>query len=112
MNYNIDVGIAENISDFFFAPRRLAERIKEKPQFLIPIVIIVLITILSNFTIKELSFQTQIDAIKETMPYVSVENLRAQYERGFLPALILLPFTTILLCAVSSGVYYGTGRIF
>ncbi|MDO5095246.1 MAG: YIP1 family protein [Peptostreptococcaceae bacterium] len=112
MNYNTDVGIAENIFDLFFAPRRLAERIKEKPQFLIPIAIIVLIAILSNFVIKELSFQAQIDAIKETTPYVSVESLRAQYERGFWLALIFAPLTVILLCAVSSGVYWGASRIF
>lgn len=112
MNYNTDVGIAENIFDLFFAPRRLAERIKEKPQFLIPIVVIVLVAILSNFVIKELSFQTQIDAIKENTPYVSVENLRAQYESGFWLALMFAPLTAILLCVVSSGVYYGSARIF
>ncbi len=110
MEYQEKAGFIDNIVDLFTAPSKLAERIRQKPQYLLPIVLMSILTIITALAIKDLTLQEQIRATS-SLPK-EFQMTEEKFNTSFMIGLAISPIMLIIGNAFSSLLYWGIGKMF
>lgn len=110
MEYQEKAGFIDNVVDLFIAPSKLAERIRQKPQYLLPIVLMSILTIITALAIKDLTLQEQIRA-SSSLPK-EFQMTEEKFNTSFMIGLVLSPLFLIIGNAFYALLYWGIGKMF
>ncbi|MDF2839612.1 MAG: Yip1 domain protein [Clostridia bacterium] len=109
--------IGERIKYFFTNPNRLFEDYKNKPTWLVKLLIIIGITIVYTILLKNLTFGPQVDMIIQQSPDMPKEQVEATMALMNSPVMTAIAVGAAALMAIiavfaTSGIYYGLLSLF
>ena len=97
----------------FTAPRKAFESINAKPTWLVPYLIVVILTVALQYAVTDITVQDQIAAMEaRDMPAERVEAVKAQMEGTIrYIGLVAIPFATLIIWAILGGIFLLAGNI-
>ncbi len=97
-----------DVSDLFLAPKKLAERIDERPRFVAPIAFLAIIAIIQSFSVQEIVMKS----ILENSQFPSNVEASPFIQAGIVAGVLFAPFGVILNAAIEAVKLFLFGKIF
>jgi hypothetical protein len=113
-----EMGAVERIIGVYFSPRKTFEYLRGKPKWLVPFIIICLIALLSNYLVRDIGIQEQIERVQ--MSERLTEEQKDQYIERIQSStsgwqsyiqLIATPVVIFIIFVVVAGIFLFFGNM-